>query len=332
MRRQTDHRGRRRPRPRLDGRRLRRTRPFTAPARNAGSTDHGTDTLAFGVATVVCVLGLAGCGGGVTDATVREPVAGMPEIALVVDVSQGLELPDPAAGSTGVAAGLFMTVSSSPVGPIAPAVAARRARRVLEDANAILAQCELHLVMESVQVVAVPRHLRSVRGNERGSWGGHPPDSVGDPDLFTYYANERLTSETQELFSYGKRHTSRNAIAVFVVDSIEYFIDEQRTAAGGLSFPPVAYHHIDDYPLRNSVLAIPIGRDPGGLPFVSGLVVAHELGHMLLNTGAHAVESGNLMTSTGALLTAGQCARMRANRERLFGDQAVHDPGVPGGG
>lgn len=267
-------------------------------------------------------------------AACADPIAPGPDteagtIRLLVDASDRLQLPDAPVGSLPVPAGLFMTIPSSPgQPPIAPTVVADRARRLVEDANRILAQCELHLVMESVQVVAVPGYLGTVQGNERGSFGGHPPADVGDPDLFTYHENARLTKETRELFSYGKRYTSKNAIAVFVVEDIGYYIDQQLTPAGGLSFPPVAYHHNDDYPLRNSVLVKLTGRDTNGLPFASGLVAAHEFGHMLLNTGVHAGEFGGLMVG-GTLLTSAECASMHANRVRLFGEDAVHDPGPP---
>lgn len=290
--------------------------------------------------TTACAIGLVAC----SDATAPEPPerAADAEIELLVDVGDALRPTGAPAGSLPVSAGIFMTVPALGVHlPIAPAIVVDRARRLVEDTNGILAQCRLHLAVEAVQVIAVPPHLDTVQGNERGSWGGHPPDSVGDPDRFTYDQNEWLTSETRELFGYGKRYTSKNAIAVFIVEEIEYYIGEQRTAAGGLSFPPVAYHHVDDYPLRNSVLVRPIGRDPYRLPYASGFVVAHELGHMLLDTGDHAAQGAasaldefdNLMTGgSAALLTSEQCDRMHTNRERLYGDASVHDPGPPGGG
>lgn len=286
--------------------------------------------MAFRVlALAVSAAVLAACG----DAVAPEPVPGAPDqavpvIELLVDVA-ALELPSAPLTSVPVAVGLFMTVRKSvPQPPIAPAVVAARARRLIEDTNEILAPCGLHLAVEATQVIAVQGHLIPVQGNIRGSWGGHPPDSLGDPDYFMYHQNERLTGDAVELFGYGKRHTMPNAIAVFVVDDIEYYIGDQRTPAGGLSFPPVAFHHADDYPLRNSVLVAATGRDLGGLPLASGRVAAHELGHMLLNTGAH-VGIGNLMVG-GTLLTAEQCDRMHANRQWLFGDGAVPDPGPPG--
>jgi hypothetical protein len=158
-----------------------------------------------------------------------------------------------------------------------------------------------------------------VQANEVGSWGGHPPDSLGDPDLVMYHENERLTNDTRELFTYGKRYTSQNAIAIFIVEGIVYYIGEDRTGAAGTSFSPVIYHHPDDYPLRNSVLSL----------HSQGSTIAHELGHMLLNTGDHWGEGANLMLGNGLDLTTDQCERMRENRERLFGDDAVPDPGPP---
>ncbi len=283
--------------------------------------------IAIRVVAVVCATWLAAC----ADATAPTVFREITETELLVAIDESLALSDAPWGSLPVAAGLFLTVPPSRSPLIAPAVVSDRARRLLADANEILAQCGLHLAPEAVQVVTVPEHLIEVQGNELGSWGGHPPPDVGDPDTFTYDQNERLTAETRELFAYGKRHTSRNAIAVFVVEDIEYYIGEQRTPAAGLSFPPVSHHHADDYPLRNSVLARLTMRDSNRLPLADGRVVAHELGHMLLDTGAHTGGLENLMTN-GAHLTPEQCDRMRANRERLFGADAVPDPGRPSGG
>ena len=61
-----------------------------------------------------------------------------------------------------------------------------------------------------------------------------------------YRENDCLTEDTRELFGYGKRHTSPNTIAVFTVEHITYFIGQQLTGAGGLSFPPNAYHDDQD--------------------------------------------------------------------------------------
>jgi hypothetical protein len=252
-----------------------------------------------------------------TDPQAPDPQAPEPEpqIELVTDVTNELEPPDAPAGSLPVAVGLFMSVRQ-----IGPAVAVDHAHQLVEETNEIYAQCNLHLVMEVAQVIDLPPHLRTVQANEVGSWGGHSPDSLGDPDLVSYHENRRLTNDTRELFGYGKRYTSQNAIAIFIVEDIEYYIGEDRTGAEGTSFPPVAYHHPDDYPLRNSVLSL----------HSSGWIIAHELGHMLLNTGDHWGEGANLMLGGPGLdLTSDQCERMRENRERLFGDDAVPDPGPP---
>lgn len=267
--------------------------------------------------TTICsalaiLLGPLACSDSPADPeALPEALMDMPR--LLVDVSSELEPPDPPTGSVPVAAGLFMSVSQ-----IGQAEAIERARQLIVETNEILDQCDMHLVMEAAQVIALPSHLLTVQGNEVGSWGGHPPDSVGDPDLFMYYENERLTNETRELFAYGKRYTSQNAISIFIVDGIEYYIGAERVGAGGLSFAPVIHHHPDDYPLRNSVLATG----------TAGQIIAHELGHMLLNTGDHWGEGFNLMLG-GTELTSDQCDRMRENRGRLFGDDAVPDPGPP---
>lgn len=239
-----------------------------------------------------------------------------------------LALPAPPEGSLPVRAGIFLgTFSTSSPDRDAAAAAAGRVRTLVEQTNGILAQCGLHLELEAAQVVGLPARLLDVHGNRKGSWGGHPPEDVGDPELFTYNENERLTEETRELFAYGKRHTSANAISAFFVRSIEYYIGEERTGAGGLSFPPNGYHHPDDYPLRNSVLVV--GRyERAAFSDAYMRVLAHELGHMLLNSGSHVGGTGNLMT-TGTKLSPEQCERMRANRVRLYGEDAVPDPGPP---
>jgi len=264
------------------------------------------------LAGVMAPLLAGACGDNIQGPPDKGP-DGHPRIELVVDVSSALEPDDAPPGSVPIAAGLFMSVSQ-----VGQAESLDRARQLIRDTNDILEQCDLHVVMEAAQVIDLPPHLLTVQGNELGSWGGHPPDSIGDPDLVMYHENERLTSDTRELFAYGKRYTSQNVIAIFIVDDIEYYIGSERTGAAGLSFPPVVYHHPDDYPLRNAVLA----RN------TAGQLIAHELGHMLLNTGDHWGEGANLMLgATG--LTSDQCERMHENRERLFGDDAVPDPGPP---
>lgn len=235
------------------------------------------------------------------------------------------DLAVPSGEGAAVRVGIFLATSHGAVAPSIESVT-EAAGALARGTAGVLEQCGMHLEVESVQVVRLPARLLNIQGNHRGSWGGHPPDSVGDPDRFMYEENERLTDETRELFAYGKEHTSPNAIAAFTVTSIEYYIGHVRTGAGGLSFPPVVYHHVDDYPLRNSVLLREFGS--GRVPEVSPRVFAHELGHMLLNTGIHSGEPSNLMIS-GTDLTGEQCARMEGNLERLYGDTTVPDPGPP---
>jgi hypothetical protein len=122
-------------------------------------------------------------------------------------------------------------------------------QETLAYAEMLLGQCQLGLQVEVAQLVLLPERLFNIVGNRKGSYGGHPPPEVGDPDRFSYDANERLTPATRELFAYGKRFTTPNAIAVFVVGDVEYYIGEQQVYAGGLSFPPNKYHHPDDYPI-----------------------------------------------------------------------------------
>jgi hypothetical protein len=297
------------------------------PPRSEGRADgiDGPDAL---VLLIIGAMATAGCTNPTAPAP--PPVGG---IRLLVDVTTRPELPGAQAGLP-VAAGVFLTIPPSygSAPSISSLAATARIRGLLEDTNAILRQCDLYVFPEAAQVISIPPHLVTVQGNEPGSWGGHPPASLGDPDFVMYHENERLTSDARELFGYGKRHTSQNAIAIFVVEEIEYYIGQQRVGASGLSFAPVIYHHADDYPLRNSVLIQRTGRDASGLPSASGRTVAHEFGHMLLNTGDHVADSFSNLMIGGTDLTPEQCDRMRANRERLFGSAAVPDPGPPTSG
>ncbi len=117
---------------------------------------------------------------------------------------------------------------------------------------------------------------------------------------------------------------------MFVVEHITYYAEQELTEAGGLSFPPNVYHHADDYPLRNGVLLVGSYPAGDGLPVIpSETALAHELGHMLLNSGDHERDERNLMSGWGTLLSSAQCGRMRHNLDRLFGAAAVPDPGPP---
>ncbi len=260
--------------------------------------------------------------------------ADAPERVLELD-SASLGLPAADGESRAVNVGLFLT--TRPSQPAADgqhswseADVVHNVRRLIVGANAILAQCSMHVAVETTQVLAVPDRLLRIQGNQVGSWGGHPPPGTDNPELFNYEQNERLTDDTRELFGYGKQHTSPNSIAVFTVEHITYYAERELTNAAGLSFPPNVYHHADDYPLRNSVLMVGRYAADGSLPVLEGEhTLAHELGHMLLNTGDHERDTRNLMSGRGTQVTPAQCQRMRNNQNQLFGAEAVPDPGPP---
>jgi len=249
---------------------------------------------------------------------------------LVTEITPAeLGLAAPPSGSTAVRVGLFYTVAPQPPDGWTSADAVTRFRKLVVDTNEILVQCGMHVEVEAAQVVALPARLLDLQGNEAGSFGGHPPPGTSDPDLFDYQQDERLTAESRELFEYGKRHTSKNAISAFTVSHIVYYSNQQLSEAGGLSNPPNIYHHVDDYPYRNSVVLVPAYGACGSFPdAVERRTLAHELGHMLLNSGGHSTEFRNLMND-GTRLTATQCATMSANLERLYGKAELPDPGPP---
>ena len=252
---------------------------------------------------------------------------------LVMELSPAeLALAAPPAGSRPIRVALFASVAPQPQSPLTAwtrELAIERWATVLRDTNKIFAQCNMHLEIEAVQVISLPKRLLVFDANEPTSFGGHPPPGTPNPDLFDYEQNERLTPDALELFAYGKQVSSKNAISVFTVRELVYYSNQMLSPAGGLSNPPNIYHHADDYPYRNSVLLAPQYGVCGSLHGrMSAQALGQELGHMLLNTGGHVTLRDNLMND-GTLLTAEQCALMDENLTRLFGDAEVPDPGPP---
>lgn len=253
---------------------------------------------------------------------------------LVMDIPpEALGIGPPPTGSRPIRVALFLGVAPQPQQPISAWTrdqAIERWASLVRDTNLVFSQCQMHLEVEAVQVIALPARLLELDGNEEGSFGGHPPAGTPNPDLFDYQQQERLTAESIELFRYGKEFSSNNAISVFTVESIIYYSNQVLSSAGGLSNPPNIYHHVDDYPYRNSVLVVPEYGLCGALPGpMRAATLGQEIGHMLLNTGGHTTENRNLMNN-GTGLTLEQCQLMEANLVRLFGDADVPDPGPPG--
>ena len=295
-------------------------------------------------------LVLAGCGESSAVPDAAPPDACVPQFPFADDCSDpcydamgpqlvadipvaDFALSPPPAGSRPIRVALFISVAPQPQQPLTawtPQNVIDRWKPLLEDTSTVFAQCNMHLEVEAVQVIALPARLLDFQGNEEGSFGGHPPPGTPNPDLFDYNQNERLTAEARELFGYGKQHSSKNAISIFTVENIIYYSNQMLSPAGGLSNPPNVYHHADDYPHRNSVLVVPERNVCGGLPqaTVVSATLGQELGHMLLNTGGHVTERFNLMND-GTTINPDQCALMAENLTRLFGDAEVPDPGPP---
>lgn len=254
-----------------------------------------------------------------------------PELVIELSVDE-LAIEPPPSGSRPIRVALFSSVAPQPQQPLTAWTreqAIERWATLVRDTNAIFAQCNMHLEVEAVQVIALPARLLELQGNEEGSFGGHPPPGTENPDLFDYQQNERLTADAMELFRYGKQFSSKNAISVFTVREIIYYSNQMLSAAGGLSNPPNIYHHPDDYPYRNSVLVVPQYGVCGSLHGrMAAATLGQEIGHMLLNTGGHVTLRNNLMND-GTLLTPEQCQLMDENLTRLFGDAEVPDPGPP---
>lgn len=236
-----------------------------------------------------------------------------------------LALEDQGSPASTLDVGLFI-VTRPEAGDWAVAEAEALGRDGLRDAAAILAACELGLRVQAAAVVSAPAELLDVEGNEEGAWGGMAPEGEPDPDAFNHALNERLSPEPRALFEHARTSLSPGAIAIVVVDSITYWAGGEARLAGGLSFPPVVYHHEDDHPTRNGVLVAASYPGPGALPTrVNGLTIAHELGHMLLDTAQHSGPEDGLMQA-GDALTAEQCATMRETAAGIYGDATDADP------
>ena len=252
-----------------------------------------------------------------------------PRTLLTIDASEVM-VATPPAGSRPVRIAIFYTVAPQATSDHRDA-AIMAMRRIVNDTNSILVQCAMHVEVETAQVVALPARLLDLDGNAPNSFGGHPPPGTPNPDLFDYQQNERLTAESLELFRFGKEHSSKNSIAVFTVSHVVYYSNQEleEPGPGGLSNPPNIYHHPDDYPYRNSVLLVPEYGACGELPGLPDFrTLAHELGHMLLNSGGHSTEFRNLMND-GTRLTSAQCTRMADVLTTLYGEAEVPDPGPP---
>lgn len=226
--------------------------------------------------------------------------------------------------------GVFVSVvDAEPRRPWDRSDAARTIVEALTRTASILAVCDISLMLQAVHVVSVPSRYATVEGNAPTSWGGFAPASEPDPDTFNHGLDERVVEEPAALFGYAHRHIDDNAIAILVVDDILYHAAQVATPAGGLSFPPIVYHHPDDYPLRNGVLAAGAYGSDGEIPAkINGRTIAHELGHMLLDTAQHVGADDNLMLSGDNLVPA-QCALMAANIAALYGNAVVIDPLAP---
>lgn len=229
------------------------------------------------------------------------------------------------AGGEPLAVGLFL-MTGPDAGTWSQDEAAEIARDGLQRAATLLAPCALALRLETAQVVAAPPSLLDVEGNDPEAWGGTAPEGHEDPDAFNYALDERLAPEPTALFGYARNVLSPGAIAIVVVDRIVFWAAGSSEVVGGLAYPPVVYHHEDDHPERNGVLIAASYAGPGALPGrINGRTVAHELGHMLLDTAQHSSDDDNLMKA-GTALTEEQCAQMRQAAGEIYGLDPVVDP------
>jgi len=219
----------------------------------------------------------------------------------------------------------------SPRRPWTRADAEALAHETLAWTAEIYATCDIGLDFVAAEVIAVPEAMQTIEGNVTDSWGGRAPPGHSDPDSFNHARGERLAEEPRALFAMRSEGLADGVLAIFVVDDILYHAAQVPTPAGGLSFAPIVFHHPDDFPLRNAVLAAGAYGGLGQIPSrVNGRTIAHELGHMLLNTGTHENEDNagapEALMLEGDVLVEGECQTMRDNIAWLYGDAPVIDP------
>jgi hypothetical protein len=228
------------------------------------------------------------------------------------------------AGDRRLGIGVFVGTTAE-AGNWTPQDAEELVRDALAETSDVLAGCGLWLDVETSQVTTLPASLFAFEGNAEGAWGGLAPEGE-DPDAFNYALDERLSEEPLALFGYARASLSPGTIAIVVVDQIDFHAAGELRSVGGLSFPPVVYHHEDDHPTRNAVAVAATYNVLGGLPQrINGLTIAHELGHMLLDTAQHEGPDGNFMRA-GNQVTAAQCDSMRLAAETTFGAMPLADP------
>lgn len=202
--------------------------------------------------------------------------------------------------------------------------------RSIRDTRKIFDPCGVSLDVVRAELIAAPTRFLNIVANTPDSWAGLAPAGK-DAAQFNYDLNERLVPDVAEVFGFARRGLPDGVISVVALDRIEYYAAKKRTVAGGLAFPPVLYHAENDFPARNGVLVASAYPTCGSLPArLNHRVIAHELGHMVLNLASHDPDPKNLMHSaTGTALRKEQCAKMREHLSTLFGNNAVSDPGRP---
>lgn len=241
---------------------------------------------------------------------------------------------EPSDAGTSAQIALYLVVPSdgqSPRRAWGRADAELLARETFVRTAEIYEACDIGFDLLAAEVLVVPESMQTIVGNATDSWGGEAPPGEDDPDAFNHARGERLADDPRALFSLRSEGLHDGALGIFVVDDIVYHAAQEPTPASGLSFAPVVFHHPDDFPLRNAVLVASAHGGLGQIPSrINGRTVAHELAHMLLDTGTHDSEhnggDSDALMLGGDVLFEGECQIMRDNIARLYGDDPVIDP------
>lgn len=203
-------------------------------------------------------------------------------------------------------------------------------RAIIEETNAVLEQCGIATSWEEGRVVLTASSSLTLLANLKTSKAGFAPAGA-DSAQFHYALAERVPPPTLDLLRQARAGLAKNTITVNLIDNIVVHRDGEPARVGGYAFIPTTYHHQSDFPARNATLVSSGYPQCGQLPTrPAPRVVAHELGHMLLDEPEHHADTKNLMSRiSGPALTDVQCQRMRETIRFLYGKDAKADPGPP---
>ena len=204
--------------------------------------------------------------------------------------------------------------------------------QIAQNTRTALSPCGLSFRTVRAEVWSVRPDALDLEVTRPTSWAGAAPPGEKDADAFNHAQNDQLPLPLAELIDRLRADLEPGVLSVVVAREVAYWSNGVRHTAGGASLPPLVFHQAEDFPERNTVFAATIRSGCEDLPVPpTPRLVAHELGHMLLDTAQHDLDPQNLMHDLrGPVLRPEQCAKMAVNVPRLYGAAPLVDPGPEG--